>query len=281
MSVRITTLSENTAGGDPANLNWFFRAEYALSCLVQVDGQTILFDTGLDTAAVYNARLLGIDPGSIETIVLSHGHEDHVGGLRDVLRWAGSTDVVAHPDVWQVKYGQLGDKQRYVGIPFQREELEALGARFNLDREPVRLGERVWTTGEVPIVTDYEKIDAALMVKEDGVLKPDPVMDDLSLVVQTDKGLVVILGCAHRGMVNHLLHAQKVTGEERIHAVLGGTHLESASDEQLDKTVAVLKSMKIDILGACHCTGFKALCRLAQEFGDAFILNNAGSILEI
>ncbi|MBW1711532.1 MAG: MBL fold metallo-hydrolase, partial [Deltaproteobacteria bacterium] len=202
MTMRITTLAENTAGGDPENINWFFLAEYALSILVEVEGSTILFDTGLSTSAVHNARLLGIDLSSVDKIVLSHGHEDHTGGLREVLRLTGPVEVIAHPDIWQLKYARIGDKQRYVGIPFRRQELESWGASFNLSREPVWITDNIVTSGEVPMSTDYEIIDPALFVKEGGRLHPDPVADDLALIVKTGQGLVVILGCAHRGVVN-------------------------------------------------------------------------------
>lgn len=281
MTIKITTLSENTAGGIAENLNWFFRAEYALSLLVQVDGLNILFDTGLDTAAVYNARLLGLDLTQINKIVLSHAHEDHTGGLREFLRWSGKTEVIAHPDLWQDKYAKLGKKERYVGIPFRRAELESLGGDFKMVKEPHYINDRILTTGEVPHTTDYEKIDGALFIKEKEELVPDSVADDLSLIIKTDKGLVVILGCAHRGMINHLRHAMELTGESRMYAVIGGTHLEPASEDQLDKSISELKSMKIKKIGACHCTGFKALSRLAAEFPEEFLLINTGTILEL
>ena len=281
MTIRITTLTENTAGGDPDTLNWFFLAEYALSILVEIDGLKILFDTGLDTSVVHNARLLGIDLSSVDKIVLSHAYEDHTGGLREVLRETGEVEVIAHPDVWDIKYGANDRMKRYVGIPFRREELERLGAHFNLSSEPVWITESIVTTGEVPMITDYERIDATLLVKEGDDYRPDPVADDLSLIIKTDMGLVVLLGCAHRGMINHLIRAQDLTHEKKIHTVIGGTHLVAASEAGLDKTIADLRRMNIKRLGACHCTGFEALTRLATEFSDTFFLNNAGSRTEI
>ena len=281
MTIKITTLSENTAGGDPDTLNWFFMAEFALSILVEVDGQNILFDTGLDQAAVHNARLLGIDLSLVDKIVLSHAHEDHTGGLRDVLKATGQVEVIAHPDIWDIKYGGNQQMKRYVGVPFRREELERLGARFNLTKDPVWITDHVVTTGEVPMVTDYEQIDPMLLVKKGDTFCPDLVADDLSLVIKSDKGLVVILGCAHRGMINHIRHAQNLTRKKNIHTIIGGTHLMAAAASGLDRTITDLKQMKVTKLGACHCTGFEALSRLYTEFPDAFFLNNAGTQIKI
>ena len=103
----------------------------------------------------------------------------------------------------------------------------------------------------------------------------------MSLIIKSDKGLVILLGCAHRGMINHIIRAQNLTREMDIHAVIGGTHLFSASQSGLDKTIAALKEMNIKKLGACHCKEFKALARLSTEFSDAFFLNNAGTQIEI
>lgn len=276
MQVRITTLSENTAG-------YRFLSEWGLSILVEVDGLRILMDTGPSFSAAHNARLMGIDVSSVDRIVLSHGHADHTGGLREVLVTGKEVEIIAHPDIWDSKYArreQQGE-ERYVGIPYVREELESRGARFNLASEPTRISEHVLTTGEIPRRSTFEDGDDNLLVREGGLFRPDPMADDLALVIDADFGLVVILGCAHRGIVNTLRHAQKLTGKEMIYAAIGGTHLFRASPERIEQTVADLEDMGIQRLGVSHCTGFPASARLAQEFGDAFFLNNAGTRLTL
>lgn len=275
MEIKITTLSENTAG--PGGL-----AEWGLSMLVEADGQKILFDTGGGIAAVHNAELMKVDLATVDRMVLSHGHYDHTGGLLEVLRRAGRKEIIAHPDVWARKYGSLDNSpKRYVGIPFVREALEVMGATFHLSRKPVRLSEHVMTTGEIPMVTDYEIVEKYLCVKEGDELRQDPLNDDLAMIIDTEYGLVVILGCAHHGIVNTLKQARKVAGKELIYAAIGGTHLVHASKERLRKTAAALKEMGVQYLGVSHCTGFNASAYLAREFGNRFFLNNSGTRLTL
>jgi 7,8-dihydropterin-6-yl-methyl-4-(beta-D-ribofuranosyl)aminobenzene 5'-phosphate synthase len=272
MQIRITTLSENTA-------NYGYLAEWGLSILVEVDGMKILMDTGLSFSAIHNAQLMGVDLTTIDRIVISHGHADHTGGLREVLRRRGGVDIIAHPDIWTSKYTRRDGQaqEQFIGVPFSQEELEGHGAHFLLTREPVHINDHVMTTGEIPMLTSYEKIENNLFTKGGGVLHPDELADDLALIIDASFGLVVILGCAHRGIVNTLRQAQKLTGEELVYAAIGGTHLFRASDERIKQTIVDLKEMGIRRLGVSHCTGFRASVRLAQDFEGIFFLNNAGS----
>jgi len=312
MKIRLTTLSDNTVKMFPGLL-----AEWAWSILVETDEVKILFDTGGDIVVCHNANTLGIDLSKVDKIVLSHSHYDHTGGLREVLfKMKKEVEVIAHPAVWNETFhshdhtgglrdlegrmnneaevaaysdiakksiyqNKAGQDYGYAGIPFRRSEIENLGARFNLSAEPVKITENIMTTGEVPLVTDYEKVDEKLYIKEGDSWKPDTVPDDLSLVINTESGLVVVLGCCHRGVINTLYHAQKITGVKKINTVVGGSHLYAASDDQLWKTIAALKEMDIQKLGLCHCTGLPVLKLLSQEFGDRFFFNSAGVILDL
>ncbi len=275
MAVRITTLSENTA-------QLGFLGEWGLSILVETESSKVLLDTGLSTSAVYNADLMGIDFSTIDAIVLSHAHGDHTGGLRDVLRRVRKqVQIIAHPDIWIPKYVVYGEMSRYAGIPYAKEDLESLGASFNLTRKPFKISDDIMTTGEIEMTTDYETIDDRLFVKKGNKMVPDALADDLAIVVRTTEGFILITGCAHRGIVNTVRQVQKLTRGKYIHTIIGGTHLMVASPERIEKTANELKELGLQRLGVSHCTGFNASVVLAKEFGDVFFLNNAGTQLTL
>jgi 7,8-dihydropterin-6-yl-methyl-4-(beta-D-ribofuranosyl)aminobenzene 5'-phosphate synthase len=277
VKIVITTLSENTAGGG------IVLAELGLSILIETDTTSILLDTGQSLSASYNADILGVDLSKVDKIVLSHGHGDHTGGLRQVLqKMRRSVEIVAHPDVWAAKYNRRrGRADRYIGIPFQRADLESLGAHFNLSREPVRITDNIMTTGEVPMVTDFEAIDPQLFVKEGSDFRPDELLDDQALIINTGSGLVVVLGCAHRGMINTLYHAQQLTGIKEIKLVIGGSHLIGASEARIWRTITALKELGVGRIGISHCTGLPAAVIMASEFGENFFFNNTGDRIEL
>ena len=277
MAVTITTLTENTSGSPD------IIAEWGQSLFIDAYGEKILFDTGPSGLMLKNAGKLGIDLGSVKKIVLSHGHYDHTGGLKEVLikmRELGGHDeveIIGHPDIFGPKYNIKGIVERYIGIPFPRQELEALGARFNLSGQPVKINEKILTTGEIEFTQDYEKIDPVLYVKENDDFVPDKLADDLGIIIKTGQGLVVLLGCAHRGIVNTLLHARKITGIKETYAVIGGTHLINAKQEQMSATIEALRGFGIKKLGVSHCTGLPSAALLAHEFEGIFFFNSAGT----
>jgi 7,8-dihydropterin-6-yl-methyl-4-(beta-D-ribofuranosyl)aminobenzene 5'-phosphate synthase len=273
MELKVSTLSENTA------LHGYI-GEYGLSLFIEAEGKRILFDTGLSFSAYHNAQLMGVDLTKVDCIVLSHGHQDHTGGLAEMLRRIGKeTEVIAHPGVFEPRYtlrdGQA--QERFIGMPCAREELENHGARFTLSKEPVCIIPDIMTTGEIPMLTEYEKVEGNLHVREGDSYLPDKIADDLSLIIKTESGLVVITGCGHRGIVNIINHACKLTGSDNVYAVIGGIHLFRASKERVQNTIVELKNRGVKKLGVSHCTGFHASAKIAESFPKEFFLNNAGN----
>ncbi len=238
------------------------------------------------SSTVLNSRCAKVDLNKVDKVVLSHGHKDHTGGLRAYLKaTAGDTEVIAHPHIWKKKYSirPEGSESRhhFIGISYVREEFEYLGARFHLSREPVWLNEEIVTTGEVPLVTVFENVDENLYVKTEKGMMPDPLMDDQALVVKTVRGLVIVLGCAHHGMINTLIRAREITGVEHIYMVIGGTHLLRAKKESLQNTIEKLEEFGVERIGVSHCTGMSAAMALAQKFENRFFFNPAGQVIEI
>jgi 7,8-dihydropterin-6-yl-methyl-4-(beta-D-ribofuranosyl)aminobenzene 5'-phosphate synthase len=276
--LQLVTVSENTSTGRA------LLGEWGLSVLVKAAGHHILMDTGASSSVCQNIDSLGVDLDRVEAIVLSHGHSDHTGGLRPLLLKMQEKEmkIIAHPAVWGRKYGKNRKTgvHRYAGMPYNREDLESLGARFSLTSEPTWITDDVVTSGEEPMVTDFEGVADNLLLREDSRYVPDPMADDQSIFVKTEVGLVIVLGCAHRGIINIIRHAQKLTGEDRVYMVIGGTHLGPASEQQATRTIAALKEIGFQWLGVSHCTGLKVAARLDQEFGDRFFYNNVGTTID-
>lgn len=277
--MRITILCENTVG------RLMGSGEHGFSAFIETDRGNYLFDTGSGRSVVKNSLELNKDLQTIRKIFLSHGHYDHSGGLPEVLKLRGRVDVHAHPHIFldRVHVIKEGEKEtrRFVGLPFKRSYLESLGANFILNKDFMEIEKRIFLTGEVPRKTSFEKPDPRLFSEIDGKTNLDIFSDDQSLILHTEKGLILILGCAHSGMINIINHVIHKTGEEKFFAILGGTHLDFLTPEQLEESIKALKKMNIEKIGACHCTGMEAAFRLYQEFGERFFYGHVGSTLEI
>jgi 7,8-dihydropterin-6-yl-methyl-4-(beta-D-ribofuranosyl)aminobenzene 5'-phosphate synthase len=277
---KLTILCENTAGSALSVLG-----EHGFAVLIERGCQSFLFDTGQGHTIVHNAACLKKDLSRTNKILLSHGHYDHTGGLMKVVKLAAPVDVYGHLAVFTKRFATVkaGDKTtcRNVGMPYLRADLEALGARFVFNTAFTKIAKGLYLTGEVPRLTSFEKDDHRLVVRKDGQYVQDTIPDDQSLVIENGRGLVIILGCAHSGIINTLKHIQSQLPGKTIHTVIGGTHMGFLSQAQLEKTIEHLKQFDLKRIGVSHCTGLAPSMRLLQAFGDKFIFANAGSILDI
>jgi 7,8-dihydropterin-6-yl-methyl-4-(beta-D-ribofuranosyl)aminobenzene 5'-phosphate synthase len=276
MNFKITTLCENNIGHGSQNLI----GEHGLSFYVEADDRRILFDTGQNLGLANNAEVLGIDLSRIDTVVLSHGHYDHSRGLKTLLNCNTDFTLCAHPDVFNPKVRGTGDGHKYIGIPIDRNALEQKGIKIQLDKDPVSLAAGITTTGEIPFTNDFEAVGSEFYLKNGDDFTADTLADDRALILDTKKGLVVLLGCSHRGVINTLNHVTQIAGRNTIHAILGGLHLGKASDEKLEKIVDHLHTFGLDKIGVGHCTGPKAFVALANEYKEKVFLNTVGNVME-
>ena len=275
MSYRITILCDNSVGALSGTLG-----EHGFSALVERDDGALLFDTGQGDTLLHNALRMNRDLHRVRKVALSHGHYDHTGGLLPLLRNCGPKDIFAHPAVFSRRYRVKDSGERIpLGIPYDETFLRAMGGRFDLSGEFREIAPGAYLTGEVPRNTPYEEGDTGLRCDDAGCAA-DPLRDDQSLVIRTGKGLVLILGCCHAGMINTIEHARSRTGVAVVYAVIGGTHLGFCGPVQLDETIRALKRYNIRKICAGHCTGFTAAARLMKEFPGHFQPAHVGFTLE-
>jgi len=242
--------------------------EHGVSFLIESGDESLLLDTGEGSVLRHNVDKLKVDLQRVGKVVLSHGHYDHTGGLKAVLASGSEKAVFGHPDLFGKKVAIRKGKRLAIGIPYRREELEQLGATFHLSKDPVEVADGIMTTGAIPRVTDFEEVDKTLHVEEGGERVRDELRDDLSLIVDTPQGLVLLLGCCHAGVINTLWRVIGLAGKRRFAAVIGGMHLVSVGEKQLTQTIHTLRSFEIDRIFPCHCTGAKASIRLWNALGE-------------
>lgn len=252
--------------------------EHGFSIHIETGHGSGLFDTGQTGAPIENAVTLGIDLARLDWIVLSHGHYDHCGGLPAVLDNAPNARVVSHPDAFLRKYVVCeGGGHRDAGMPITKAELEARGVAMRLDTRPVRVAPKIWTTGEVARTNAFETIPERFAIdRGNGAFEPDPFADDMSLVLETSEGLVVLLGCSHAGVVNIVNHIGQWWPGQSIHALIGGMHLHEADSDRIDRTVRIVKGRGINVVGPGHCTGETAVERFRETFGRRCVTCSTG-----
>lgn len=277
MSIRITILCDNSVGPISGTLG-----EHGFAALIeQRGGESLLFDTGQGLTLLHNAARMKKELASVSRVAISHGHYDHTGGLMPLLQSSGRKEVFAHGGIFAARHRLKDRGESYpIGIPFEKSAYEEAGAEFNLSAAFREISPGIMLTGEVPRVTVFETGDQGLYCDCAGQVV-DSTPDDQSLVIETERGLVILLGCCHAGLVNTLEHITSQSGRSDVFAVIGGTHLGFCGQEQLDKSIAALKKSGISKLAVSHCTGFAASARLYREMPQEFQVAMVGYTLEI
>ena len=273
--------------------NWYEQplvAEHGFCAVLtlDIDGvkHRLLLDSGLDPfAAPHNADVLGLDLSYCESLISSHGHIDHAGGLLNLRKKIDTEQgipLVLHEDAFKNRSVKFQDG-RTVDLPAQDRSL-LVNAGYNIieNHSPsLWIGDRVLVTGEIPRTNSFEKgFPNHYSQVEEGRMEPDPLIKDDQAIVLTvkDRGLVIITGCGHAGIINTLNYAKELTGEDRIYAVLGGMHLSGGLFEPIiPRTIDELEELKPKFVVPCHCSGLKAMTEIARKMPDAFIQNSVGT----
>jgi 7,8-dihydropterin-6-yl-methyl-4-(beta-D-ribofuranosyl)aminobenzene 5'-phosphate synthase len=257
-------------------------AEHGLAVHLDLGTRRLLFDTGQTGAILANAMRLGVDLASVDTVSLSHGHYDHTGGLAEVLAAIrGEVTIYAHAAALQRKYHCTADGVRSIGMPDRCiESVRQSGVNLRTVTGPTEIAPGVFLTGEVPRRHRQELDDEGFRLDREGS-RIDSLPDDQSLFIPTPGGTVVLLGCAHSGVISTLDYIRHLTDGQPIRAVLGGMHLRSASDERLAWTIDALRGLSIERLCPAHCTGDRAMAAFEAAFPGRYFPCGVGLTLNI
>ena len=246
---------------------------------------SLLLDAGWSaTGVLHNLKELEINTNEIEAVILSHGHMDHYGSLKGILKLISEPiPVIVHPDVFlQNRFLILPDGEKITFPTLKESTFQNNGVQIIKNTEPYLLAAAlVLVTGEIKRITKFEKGIPNAYLEREAKIERDLIMDDQGLIVHLkDKGLVIITGCAHSGIINTVRYAQKVTGIDQVYAVIGGFHLSGTKFEAvIPPTLEEIKRISPSVISPMHCTGFKATMEIAKNMPHQFVLSSVGSTL--
>ena len=256
----------------------YFRGEAGLSFYIEDEGKKILFDLGYSNIFLENMKSLNISSEEIDVLAISHGHDDHTGGIKYLYnkKLNPNLKIIAHPLTFNEKIrnslssccnqDDLGttlnnsDYKNYecISSPLEMKEVKHMGEVI-LTKEPLKISKNIYYLGQIPNTMDFEPRYSIGKIKIDDKYEDDYIYDDTALVYKGEEGLFIIAGCSHSGICNIVEYAKKVCNDERIVGIIGGTHLRDCN-ERVKKTLEYFKNNNIDNLDLCHCTSFAAKC---------------------
>ncbi len=247
--------------------------EHGMALWIGYGGKHVLFDTGQSDLLVKNAELMGINLSQTDAIVISHGHYDHTGGLPSALNAASKAKVYLHPAAIEMKFSKKDSGVKSIGMSeLVRNAVQ--GDRVVWTSLPTEVFPGMFVTGQVPRTNDFEDAGEAFYLDQD-CSTVDEVLDDQTMFIQSAKGLVVVFGCAHAGVINTLDYICKVTGTNKVYAVLGGMHLLKGDSKRIGKTIEGIKRYGVRQIVPLHCTGKEAVESFRAVFGEKCIFNSS------
>lgn len=272
---RVTVLVENTAGGRDV------LAEHGLSYWIEHGGKRILLDAGQGGVLASNAFKLKIPLYDLDALVLSHGHYDHTGGVAEALKNDRPVAIYAHPAAFTQKYARNSNgTARSIGMPYPSEKaVREIRNQWIATDQPTVVFDGLTVTGPVPRLTDFEDTGGPFFLDE-ACTQPDPLEDDQSVFFNTTEGTVVLLGCAHSGIINTLRYIRRWTDNRPIRAIVGGMHLVGASPRRIERTIEELKQIGVGQLAPAHCTGMPATVALWNAFSGRCRTCCAGTVFD-
>lgn len=260
------------------------QTEHGFSIWIEYGEHVILFDTGCSDSFINNAVKLGCDLSEVDTLVLSHGHYDHTGGISALFALNPHISVIAHPAVMtSPRYSLHPDKAPHM-IAMPEPQLDTLQSlplsQRVLTHKPFEIGCGCYFSGEIPRMSAFEDVGGPFYLDTEKV-HPDTLSDDASIWFETDAGLIIVTGCCHSGLMNTVQYIQNVSGEKRVAAIIGGLHLVHADKERLHLTAQALNEWKPDFVVTCHCSGSDAVQVLKQQTSVNIIDGYAGFDLQL